>query len=150
MTGYSRMRKSGDKWKWKAVVRGEKIRENRKKFKKTEIRYEKKFFELTKKIAGLKEEGRFLHSGVSQLRAENTLCPNDFMRIRIICLILFVIGTVSFRAVPGILSVFNELGIIRISRIPHFTSVINRTVRAGIGLSENGRTYFCLWQTQHE
>lgn len=145
MTGYSRMRKSRDNWKRKAVGRGEKIRENRKKLKRSEIRYEKKYYELTKKIVCLEDENRILHSKVSKLQSENTFSPDEFMRIRIICLILYVIGVVSFRAVPRILSVFSQLGIIHISRIPHFTSVINWTVRVGVGLLQNVKDVSYPW-----
>lgn len=139
MTRYSRMRKSRDKWKRKAVVRGTELRENCKKFKRLKLRDEKRFSELENKISELESEKRSLQSAVNKLQSGNTLCPDEFMLTRIICLLLFIIGIVSFRAVPRILSVFSQSGIINISRIPHFTSVINWCVRAGIGLLQSVR-----------
>lgn len=137
MTKISRVLKSRDNWKRKAVGRGTELREYRKKIKRVQIRYTKKCAEMKKKLIDLETQNKELHSMIADLESQKIICPDEFMMLQIICLILYIIGIVSFRAVPRILSVLNQLGIIQISRVPHFTSIINWTVRAGIGLLQN-------------
>ena len=49
-------------------------------------------------------------------------------------MLLVIQAVVSFRSVPRILSLFNVLTDARLSWIPHFTSVINWSLRLGLGL----------------
>ncbi|MDI1292656.1 MAG: hypothetical protein PSV18_07910 [Methylobacter sp.] len=49
-------------------------------------------------------------------------------------MLLVIQAVVSFRSVPRILSLFNVLTGVSLSWIPHFTSVINWSLRLGLGL----------------
>jgi hypothetical protein len=89
---------------------------------------------MEKKIADLESQNIKLHSVITDLESQKTIGSDQFIMLQVICLILYIMGIVSFRAIPRILSVLNQLGIIHIPHIPHFTSIINWTVRAGIGL----------------
>ncbi len=53
---------------------------------------------------------------------------------RILCILLVLQAVVSYRSIPRILNIFNATGHSQISWVPHFTSVINWTLRLGLGL----------------
>jgi hypothetical protein len=62
------------------------------------------------------------------------------MQTRLVCILLVVQAVVSFRAVPRILDLLRELEHLSLRWVPHFTSVINWTVRFGLAvLSQVGR-----------
>ncbi len=54
--------------------------------------------------------------------------------VRAVCVLLVIPAVVSFRSVPRILSLFNVLTGVSLSWIAHFTSVINGSLRLGLGL----------------
>lgn len=51
-----------------------------------------------------------------------------------LCILLVLQAVVSFRAVPRILQLFDHQGYVKLGWIPHFTSVINWTLRWGLAL----------------
>jgi len=53
---------------------------------------------------------------------------------RILCIQLVLQAVVSYRSVPRILALFNANTPLQLSWIPHFTSVINWTLRLGLGM----------------
>lgn len=53
--------------------------------------------------------------------------------IRVVCLFVVLTG-VSYRSVPKILTFFNDQFSLGFSSIPHFTSIINWSLRLGLGL----------------
>lgn len=54
--------------------------------------------------------------------------------VRTLCVLLVIQAVVSYRSVPRILNLFNALTGFGLGWIPHFTSVINWTLRLGLGL----------------
>ncbi len=50
------------------------------------------------------------------------------------CVFIILQGVVSYRSVPRILALFNKVTPLTLGWIPHFTSVINWTLRLGLGL----------------
>lgn len=72
--------------------------------------------------------------------------PPEVIRIdeatqtRLVCILLVVQAVVSFRAVPRIVELLRELDQVSLRWVPHFTSVINWTVRLGLArLKQAGR-----------
>lgn len=51
-----------------------------------------------------------------------------------LCILLVLQAVVSFRSVPRILQLFDHQGYVKLGWIPHFTSVINWTLRWGLAL----------------
>lgn len=54
--------------------------------------------------------------------------------MRTLCVLLVLQAIVSFRSVPRILDLFRTQALLGIGWVPHFTSVINWTLRVGLGL----------------
>jgi hypothetical protein len=52
----------------------------------------------------------------------------------VLCILLVLQAVVLFRAVPRILQLFDHQGYVKLGWIPHFTSVINWTLRWGLAL----------------
>jgi len=59
---------------------------------------------------------------------------NQAQQIRILSVLLVLDAVVSFRSVPRILELFNLKTALELPWIPHFTSVINWSLRVGLGL----------------
>lgn len=51
-----------------------------------------------------------------------------------LCLSLFTQGVVSYRSIPRVLTLLNATETLILSKVPHFTSIINWTLRLGLGL----------------
>lgn len=58
----------------------------------------------------------------------------DSKKIRILCILLVLKAVVSYRSVPRILNLFNTQTSLKLGWTPHFTSIINWTLRLGLGL----------------
>jgi hypothetical protein len=63
--------------------------------------------------------------------------PDDAMQTRTVCLWLSMQAVISFRAVPRVLRVFDAWGSAWPSWVPHFSSVINWTLRLGLALLDH-------------
>ena len=61
----------------------------------------------------------------------------EAQQTRIICVSLVLESVVSYRSVPRILNLLNTMSPLALKWIPHFTSVINWTLRLGLGLLKN-------------
>ena len=132
----SRMRRSRRRWKEKAVDRGAELRGLRRRWKRAEER-----------LAGSMERVRGLEAENAWLREPAVALPaglpvpygadgaTGYCR-RTLCVALVIQGIVSFRAVPRILLVLQHMGHAVPARIPHFTSVIHWTLRAGVAALE--------------
>ena len=59
---------------------------------------------------------------------------SDAQAMRILCILLTLEAIVSYRSVPRILGLFNTQMSFDLPWIPHFTSVINWSLRVGLGL----------------
>lgn len=59
---------------------------------------------------------------------------NDANKVRTLCVLLVLKAVVSYRSIPRILHLFNQNTPLTVPWIPHFTSVINWTLRLGLGV----------------
>ena len=123
----SRLRKARSEWKAKAVERAAGLRYFRKKIERLKQRFEKRCSELEREVTRLEAENE-------QLRSLNTSSGlSESYSLRTLCVSIIIGGIVSFRSVPRILSVYQSFG--ATSRIiPHFTSVIHWSLRAGVAV----------------
>lgn len=125
----SKIKNSRDAWKAKAKDRGSKIR-NQQKTKKARSKRAAKKLNLEEEIRLLKDENeRLKASNISRLPAE----IESTIQQKTLCVFIVISCAISFRSVPRILQVFLPLLQTKIP-VPHFTSVINWTVRAGIAV----------------
>ncbi len=134
----SKLVRSRNDWKAKAKNRGSHLRGFRKKVRA----YQKRQTHDQREIDRLENE-------VAQLRAElpdpGTPRPREVSIPHRTLGVLLVVGSiVSFRSVPRIMQVFQPW-LWAPLRIPHFTSVIHWTLRAGIALFEQVSTLREPW-----
>ena len=128
MSVISRLRKARTEWKTKALARAASLRYLRKKLGRFKNR-----------LAALEEELQLLNDENAALRSQNASRPSQVLvdqsiyDPRVLCVCIVIGGIVSFRAVPRILEVWRAFGGGQIA-IPHFTSVIHWSVRAGIAI----------------
>jgi hypothetical protein len=62
-----------------------------------------------------------------------------------ICILLVLQAIVSYRSVPRILNIINTQSPLKLPWIPHFTSVINWTLRLGLGLLQEVKPLAKKW-----
>jgi hypothetical protein len=126
----SRIQKSRRAWKNKAVSRADQLRRQRRKSARSRKKEDARRLELEERISFLECEDAALKSTAApRLPAVVGGSPLDLRRTA--CVMMVIEGTVSFRAVPRIWGVLQRLGWVQI-QIPHFTSVIHWTLRAGM------------------
>jgi len=70
---------------------------------------------------------------------------NEAQHIRNLCISLVLQAVVSYRSVPRILALFNQQTPLTLGWIPHFTSVINWTLRLGLGMLKQIRPIEQPW-----
>jgi len=121
----ARIRKSRNGWKSKAVSRGSQIRDLRKKLDRMQKRLQYK--------AQISRIGTGIASAI-QLPVPIQIIP--WIQLRTVCVMMVIRGIVCFRAVPRILRISPLLGSMQIQVVPHFTSVIHWSLRAGLALFE--------------
>jgi hypothetical protein len=135
-----RIKKSQENWKTKAKIRSSENCELRKKINRLEENI---------LIAKLAHE-----ADLEQLKCEikNTLIVNSnaekdslfcssYLKLRVLCIQLLIVGVISFRSVPRILKIIgNSIGLNHTP--PHFTSVINWSLRAGIGIFKKSQSIY--------
>jgi hypothetical protein len=129
------MRKSRNSWKLKAVFRASLLRNLRKKLTRLQRCAEARHLRLVQQIRRLEAENASLRS-TAILAACNPPHPthvSSWIHLRILCVMMVIGGIVSFRAVPRLLGVLQSLGWIRV-QVPHFTSVIHWSLRAGLAV----------------
>jgi hypothetical protein len=145
MLQLSKILQSRNSWKHTTIECRYEIRE----LKKTKQRH-------LKKIATLKLENRELkHRALDEKnnfnlkrdaekakshsldKAENIQQPIDIKdanQTRILCILLTLNAVVSYRSIPRILELFKSETSHPVNWVPHFTSVINWSLRLGLGL----------------
>ncbi len=126
MNKVSRMRRSRDSWKSKATDRAGQLRE----FRKTKARQQRKIEHLQERINTLEEQ--LLQEKKPSPQSNEVVSLHEATQTRTVCLVLVLQAVVSFRAVPRILRLLGEMGQLSLRWIPHFTSVINWTLRVGL------------------
>ena len=129
-----RLIKANEKWKFKAKERSIDNCELRKKIKRLEeqVIIEKLNHDVA--IELLKDE---IKKTLILSSTDNEAGIATKQKLRVLCVRLLTVGVVSFRAVPRILKIIGD-SIKYINHVPpHFTSVINWALRAGIGVFKN-------------
>jgi hypothetical protein len=134
----SKLARSRNDWKAKAKNRGAQIRGFRKQVRAYHQRQARDQQEIDR-----------LENDITQLRAalRDPGRPREtgaIMPYRTLCVLLVVGSIVSFRSVPRIMQVFQPWLWAQV-RIPHFTSVIHWTLRAGIALFQQVSTLSEPW-----
>ena len=134
----SKLTRSRNDWKAKAKNRASHLRGFRKKeraFQKRQARNQQEIDRLENEVAQLRAE----------LRDPGRPRPREVsLPYRSLGVLLVVRSIVSFRSVPRIMQVFQPW-LWAPLRIPHFTSVIHWTLRAGIALFEQVSTLSEPW-----
>jgi hypothetical protein len=129
MLQLSKIIRSRDDWKRKAVQRANEIRELR----KTKKRYQEKIAELKVQIKTMEQAAEDEKKITPQVAA-NVVDITQAQQVRALCIMLVLQAVVSYRSVPRILNLFNTRTPLALGWIPHFTSVINWTLRLGLGM----------------
>jgi len=75
----------------------------------------------------------------------NVIDIREAEQTRALCVLLILEAVVSFRSVPRILELFNAKTFLNLPWIPHFTSVINWTLRVGLGRLEQVQSIDQPW-----
>jgi hypothetical protein len=127
MNTSSRIRKSRDSWKSKALGRASTGRDQRRQIRRG-LRREAA---LTARLAALQRE--FDDFRTASLPAKQEPCVvaiQEAAAVRVTCVLLVVLGVIPFRAAPRCLQIIQPTA----PWVPHFTSVINWTMRLGLAL----------------
>jgi hypothetical protein len=123
----SKLIKSREEWKNKAVSRADELRDRR----KAEKRLRGRIAELERQVGELKQavEGK-----KTTLPTVTRVVAEQPAEVRALCVLLVVQAVVSYRSVPRILDLLGGAMASGVGWVPHFTSVINWTLRLGLGL----------------
>ena len=124
MKKVGRLKKSRERWKEKASARAEEIRERRKLEKRLKTRIQ----ELKAELKRLKNSSECQKSPPTSKNSQ-IIGLREASDTRALCVSIIVSTMIPFRAVPKILNILSLDG-----WIPHFTSVLNWTLRVGLGL----------------
>ena len=65
--------------------------------------------------------------------------------VRTLCTLLVIQAVVSYRSIPRILNLLNTETALGLGWVPHFTSVINWTLRLGLGLLKQVKPVSTPW-----
>ena len=122
----SKVEKSREEWKTKAMKRAAENRE----YRKAQKRQLKKIVELNLKISELEQRESIEKTDT----AGSVVQIKETPEIRALCVLLVINAAISYRSIPHIFNVFNSKTPLTLSWIPHFTSVINWSLRVGLGL----------------
>jgi hypothetical protein len=127
MPQLSKLIRSREDWKTKAVSRAGEIRD----YRKTERRHLGKIAELKRQVEELKQADEDKKTPPATV---NAVGAGQAAEVRALCVLLVVQAVVSYRSVPRILGLFDAAMPLGLGWVPHFTSVINWTLRLGLGL----------------
>ena len=125
MNKVDRLKKSRARWKEKASARAEEIRERRKSEKRLKTRIE----ELKAELKRLKNSSESQKSPTTSTKNSQIIELREASETRALCVLIIVSTMIPFRAVPKLLNILPGDG-----WIPHFTSVLNWTMRVGLAL----------------
>jgi hypothetical protein len=134
----SKIVKSREDWKGKAQSRGSKIRG----FRKSSKAHKKRRAQSQQEIQRLEDENTKLRT---ELMARGLPVESGaVIQQKTLCVLIVVCAIVSFRSVPRILESFQPYLWLKV-RIPHFTSVINWTLRVGAAIFQQVATILEPW-----
>lgn len=112
----------------KAIQRAYENRE----YKKTQKRHLEKIADLKMQVQNLQQED--IDKKFKNLAPAQIIEIKQAQETRQLCVLLVIQAVVSYRSIPRILSLLNAKIPLNLGWIPHFTSVINWTLRLGLGL----------------
>ena len=136
MKKVSRLKKSRDRWKEKASARAEEIRERRKLEKRLKTRIQ----ELKAELKRLKNSSESQKPSPISTKNSQLIELREASETRALSVLIIVSTMISFRAVPKIFNILPFDG-----WIPHFTSVVNWTLRVGLELLNRARVVAYPW-----
>ena len=128
----SKVEKSRRDWKSKATLRTSKISN----LKKTAARQQKRAVQNADNralVQRLLQENKELRAALFKHSSNTPANSASPIACRALCVFIIIRGIIPFRSVPRILGIFQPLLHHPIT-IPHFTSVIHWTLRAGVAL----------------
>jgi len=131
----SKILKSREKWKAKAIALSAELRAKRKIIKRDKMRIE----ELKIKLEDENIETK------KKIVPPTVVSINEANATRSLCVLLVLDAVVSYRSIPRTLTVFNKYTSHHQKWIPHFTSVINWTLRFGLGLLQQVHPISVPW-----
>lgn len=140
MPQISKLIRSRDNWRDKAVSRSNENRDRR----KTEKRHLKKIAELKRRVEELEQAAR--DSKQMPVPVDGGIAnPVQPAETRALCVLLVVQAVVSYRSVPRILELLDAAMAFGLGWVPHFTSVINWTLRVGLGMLKQVKAVDSPW-----
>ncbi len=136
----SKILHSRDIWRAKAIQRGDEVRDLRKVVKRQ-----------AEKIDAINMQLDIAQTVIHDSKNTSVIPPTDSsadlmsrQQMRMVCILLSFCG-VSFRSIPKILEVFDNQRLLPLSWVPHFTSVINWSLRLGLGLLNQVQPILGAW-----
>jgi hypothetical protein len=132
----SKLIRSREEWKNKAVSRANELRDRR----KAEKRLRGRIGELKRRVEELEQA-----SGGNPEKPAPTAGAGQPAETRALCVLLVVQAVVSYRSVPRILELLDAAMAFGAGWVPHFTSVINWTLRVGWGLLKQVKAIDSPW-----
>ena len=133
MHATTRAVRSRDRWRDKAKERSVQGCESRKEVKRQLARVhmrDEKIRDLSEQVAAARAEVAAFRQRVSTIASP----PVSAQQTRARCVVLVIFAVISFRAVPRVLALMALWSVNGLQWIPHFTSVINWTLRVGLSL----------------
>ena len=127
MQSTTKLRQSRDGWREKAKNRNQSIRTLRRRL----ARRDERVLKLEAEIQALETKFADMKNG-RPASSPPVVSLTDAYLVRALCVLIVIIGVVSFRSVPRILTVLSNTAGLDIPWIPHFSSVINWTLRVGL------------------
>ncbi len=127
-----KVKKSRDDWKNKAKARNSKVAHLKKTSQRQQLRAAQNKVDQAL-VQRLLRENEELRSLLAESSLDHSAKKGPLISRRVLCILILIRGIISFRSVPRILKVFQPLLPYPI-KIPHFTSVIHWTLRAGVAI----------------
>jgi hypothetical protein len=109
MPQHSKVLRSRDAWKRKAVRRAQQLRE----YRKTQRRHQRKIAQLQAHISALEQTAPVKEGALAPAAAVSDL--TDAQQVRTLCVLLVLHSVVSFRSVPRILGLLQRAKCGRVS-----------------------------------
>lgn len=126
MTQVNKIRDSRDNWKNKTASQVQKNKNLKKGLKRAHIKIDT----LKAELEAFKKK----FSSLPVIKDTEISAPISKQDTRNLCLMIVLYSSISFRSAPRILHQFNEAFALKLNYLPHFTSVINWSLRLGLGL----------------
>ncbi len=144
----SKILKSREDWKNKAIQRSYEIRELRKtqqRHLKTIIELKRMNRELIQVVSDKKKTEQPPEQAIETTNTAQVIHLSETQQVRSLCILLAINAVVSFRSIPRILELFKQTVHFESNWTPNFTSVINWTKASGLGFAIQVKTISEPW-----